>query len=112
MIDEYVEKGESFGLETTLSGSNYARKIPHWRETGYWVKLYYLVLPNTDIAIARVKQRVLEGGHNIPAETIQRRFHSGRRNFETIYRHLVDEWVMYDSLGQKPVLLEQGGINP
>lgn len=111
VMDEYVRKGESFGLETTLSGRGYARKIPRWREQGYWVKLYFLTLPNPDIALSRVRQRVLEGGHDIPVETIRRRFHAGRRNFEAIYRHLVDEWVMYDCLGQDPVLLEQGGID-
>ena len=111
MIDDYVGKGKSFGLETTLSGRGYARKIPCWREQGYWVKLYYLTLPNPDIAIARVKQRVLEGGHAIPVETIRRRFHSGQRNFEAVYRHLVDEWVMYDNWGTMPGLLAQGGID-
>lgn len=111
MIGEYVGKGESFGMETTLSGSNYARKIPRWREMGYWVKLYYLVLPNPEVAIARVRQRVTEGGHDIPAETIRRRFHAGRRNFKAIYRHLVDEWVMYDNWGPTLRLLAQGGAD-
>ena len=111
IIDEYVRRGESFGLETTLSGRGYARKIPRWREEGYWVKLYYLVLPNPDVAIARVRQRVLEGGHDIPVETIRRRFDAGRRNFEAIYRHLVDEWVMYDNSGSTLLLLEQGRMS-
>ena len=111
MVDDYVRKGESFGLETTLSGRGYAQKIPRWREQGYWVKLYYLVLPNPDVAIARVRQRVIEGGHDIPVDTIRRRFHAGRRNFEAIYRHLVDEWVMYENWGPTPGLLAQGGIN-
>ena len=112
MIDEYVKKGESFALETTLSGRGYARKIPRWREQGYWVKLYFLTLPSPEIALSRVRQRVLEGGHDVSAETVRRRFHAGLSNFETIYRHLVDEWVMYDNLGFAPVLLAQGEINP
>ena len=112
MIDEYVRKGESFTLETTLSGRGYARKIPRWREQGYWVKLYFLTLPSPEVALSRVRQRVLEGGHDVSAETVRRRFHAGLSNFETIYRHLVDEWVMYDNLGFAPVLLAQGEINP
>ena len=112
MIDEYVRKGESFTLETTLSGRGYARKIPRWREQGYWVKLYFLTLPSPEVALSRVRQRVLEGGHDVSVETVRRRFHAGLSNFETIYRHLVDEWVMYDNLGFAPVLLAQGEINP
>ena len=110
MIDEYARKGESFTLETTLSGRGYARKIPRWREQGYWVKLYFLTLPSPEIALSRVRQRVLECGHDVSAETVRRRFHAGLSNFETIYRHLVDDWVMYDNWGQEPVLLAQGGV--
>ena len=111
MIDEYVRKGENFALETTLSGRGYARKIPRWQEQGYWVKLYFLTLPSPEIALSRVRQRVLEGGHDVPTETVRRRFHAGQRNFETIYRHLVDDWVMYDNLGPVPVLLAQAGMH-
>lgn len=111
MIEDYVSKGEGFGLETTMSGQGYARKIPGWLEMGYWVKLYLLVLPNSEIAIARVRQRLLEAGHDLPVETIRCRFHAGCRNFETIYRHLADEWVMYDNWGGEPVVMAQGGTN-
>ena len=110
IIDEYVRAGKSFGFETTLSGSGFARKIPLWRELGYWVKLYFLTLPTPQVAIDRVKRRVLEGGHNIPEETIRRRFHAGLRNFDSVYRHLVDEWVRYDNLGSSLVVVDQGGL--
>lgn len=59
------------------------------------------------MAIARVRQRVLEGGHDVPEQTIRRRFDSGRSNFQLIYRGIVDEWVVYDSSGGKPVLIKQ-----
>ena len=34
MMEKYVEKGESFSFETTLSGKNYARHIPEWQKEG------------------------------------------------------------------------------
>ena len=40
LIDTYVKRGESFAFETTLSGRNYARMIPHWQAQGYWIQLY------------------------------------------------------------------------
>ena len=61
MIHDYVRRGESFAFETTLSGRSYARLIPHWREQGYSVELFFLQLSRPEIAIARVKQRVAEG---------------------------------------------------
>ncbi len=110
MIDDYARRGESFAFETTLSGRGLAAKIPVWREIGYWVKLYFLALPTPEIGVARVKQRALDGGHDVPEETVRRRFHAGLRNFELLYRPLVDEWVVYDNLGTVPVF-QSGGTN-
>ena len=107
MIDDYVRRGESFSFETTLSGRVYARLIPSWQEQGFWVKLFFLQLPTPEMAIARVRQRVAEGGHNVPEEVIRRRFHAGHRNFETIYRGLVNEWAVYDNSGDTPILLAE-----
>ena len=107
MIRDYVRRGESFAFETTLSGRSYARLIPHWREQGYSVELFFLRLSRPEIAIARVKQRVAEGGHDVPEPVIRRRFHAGLRNFEHIYKGLVDEWVVYDNSGNQPVLVEE-----
>jgi predicted ABC-type ATPase len=70
-----------------------------------------LVFPkhNTpDEAIARVAQRVKQGGHDIPEATIRRRFASGLRNLVQHYAPVVDEWVLYDNSGDAPVLLEWG----
>ena len=59
------------------------------------------------MAIARVAQRVLEGGHDVPEEVIRRRFDAGRRNFERIYRGLVDGWILYDNTGDEPKRLAE-----
>ena len=106
-INEHARKGESFAFETTLSGRGYARLIPRWQGQGYQIKLFFLRLPTVEMAIARVKQRVREGGHDVPEAIIRRRFHSGWRNFETIYRDLADEWVLYDNSGEQPLVLAE-----
>ena len=105
LIDEHVSRGDSFAFETTLSGRAYARKIPLWRKMGYEVVLYFLTLPSADDAIRRVAERVRGGGHNIPTETVRRRFHTGRRNFDEVYQDIVDEWQLFDNRGDRPVLL-------
>lgn len=109
-IHTQVRKGESFAFETTLSGRHYAQLIPQWREQGYKVKLIFLSLPNPAMAIERVRVRVAQGGHNVPMEVIRRRFFSGRRNFENIYRERVDVWALYDNAGEQPLLLDEGGL--
>lgn len=111
MMKHYVEEGESFSFETTLSGRKYARLIPEWQKKGYMVKLYFLKLPDQEFAIARVKQRVKEGGHNVPEDVVRRRFKTGWNHFETLYKNLVDEWALYDNAGEEPVLINEGDRN-
>ena len=109
MIGDYVSRGESFAFETTLSGRGYARQIPIWQERGYWVQLYFLRLPKPDMAVARVRNRVREGGHHVPEDVVRRRFDAGWRNFSEIYRDIVDEWALYDASGGSPIIIEEGG---
>lgn len=97
---------ESFAFETTLSGRGYLRLIEQWRAAGYRVKLIFLKLDSADEALARVAQRVKQGGHNIPEPVIRRRFDAGLKNFETLYSDRVDAWALYDNAGPHPQLLD------
>jgi predicted ABC-type ATPase len=111
MIEEIksrVRRGDSFALETTLSGRHYAQMVPRWRATGYHIKLIFLNLPTADLAVARVAARVAQGGHNVPEGIIRRRFDSGLQNFQNIYRALVDSWALYDNSGAIPRLISSG----
>lgn len=107
-IHTYARKGESFAFETTLSGRFYVKLIQSWRRNGYIIKLFFLRLASPELAIARVRQRVREGGHNVPEPIIRRRFAAGLRNFENLYKPVVDEWALYDNSGGEPVLIEEG----
>jgi predicted ABC-type ATPase len=59
--------------------------------------LIFLYLPSPEAAIARVAERVRAGGHDVPVETIRRRFMAGLRNFFHLYRPLTDWWGFYDN---------------
>lgn len=107
MIHDCVERKEDFAFETTLSGLGYTRLIPLWQKEGYLIKLFFLRLPTPEMAIERVSQRVVEGGHDVPEQTVRRRFYSGWNNFNSIYRDIVDEWVVYENSGDSPVLLSE-----
>ena len=105
-IAGHVARGRGFALETTLSGLGYARQIPQWRAAGYAVALHFLALPNAEVAIERVAQRLAQGGHNIPEDVIRRRFASGQANLAR-YCALVDEWDVYDNGGLNPILMNE-----
>ncbi|PJB46640.1 MAG: Zeta toxin family protein [Comamonadaceae bacterium CG_4_9_14_3_um_filter_60_33] len=108
-IADHLKHGRSFALETTLSSLSYARQIPQWRAAGYAVALHFLALPDADMAMARVAQRVRQGGHDIPALVIRRRFAAGLVNLPR-YCALVDVWDVYDNSGPQPLLLNEGAM--
>lgn len=84
LIREHAERGETFAFETTLAGRNYARSIRRWRAAGYRVTLIFLSLPSPEMALSRVAERVLQGGHGVAEDVVRRRFIAGRENFETL----------------------------
>ena len=110
-IDDCVRKGESFAFETTLAGLAYLSRIEQWQAAGYHVSLFFLRLPNAEAAIARVAERVLQGGHHIPDDVIRRRFAAGLRNLENAYKSAVDAWAEFDNVGEEPILLRWGETN-
>jgi predicted ABC-type ATPase len=107
-IRRRVMLGDSFAFETTLSGRHYARLIPAWRADGYTVELIFLSLPSPDLAVCRVRSRVAQGGHDVSAAVIRRRFHGGLRNFHDIYKSLVSSWTLCDNAGSVPITTASG----
>jgi len=107
-MDDLAARGESFAFETTLSGRAYAHRLRAWRRQGYEVSLYFLKLQSPELAIARVAERVRQGGHDVPEAVIRRRFAAGWRYFETLYKGLVDDWMLFDNSGEQPELMEWG----
>ena len=63
----------------------------------YQINLIYFWLHSPDLAIARVRQRVASGGHNIPEETIIRRYYRGQKNLIQSYLSLCQTWIIYDN---------------
>jgi len=55
--------------------------------------------------LVRIKDRVADGGHNVPAEDVRRRFYRSLSNFFKIYRPLLDSWMLFNNAGIKPMLI-------
>lgn len=108
-MKELVRAGESFGFETTLSPVTYAERIPEWRQSGYQIDLLFLELDSEELALDRVKQRVLQGGHDVASDVLRRRFSRGQENFKTIYRPKVDRWMLFNTSTELPIMKSKGG---
>jgi len=108
-IAECTKKNDSFAFETTLSGKGYVKKITEWKKMGYEIIIYFLKIPSVDFAIERVKLRVARGGHNIPESVIRRRFKRSWENFNLLYKPLADSWIVFDTSGHIPVIIDEKG---
>jgi predicted ABC-type ATPase len=101
---------EDFAFETTLSSRTFAPWLDALRRSSYRVHLAFLSLTSPDLAVARVAERVRQGGHDVPEPVIRRRFISGLRNFFQFYRNASDSWQMFDNSGlSSPQLIASGG---
>jgi predicted ABC-type ATPase len=79
--EEHLKKAESFAVETTLAGKNYLRMMLEARNRGFEIILVYIGTENVEINLARIQNRVLAGGHDVPEEHVRRRF---KRSFENL----------------------------
>lgn len=104
-IRELASRKTDFAFETTLSGRSYINLLSNLRNAGYRIHLFFLWLPSIDLALKRVADRVRKGGHNIPTETIGRRFKRGIHNLFNLYRGLCDLIVIYDNSTAEPQLI-------
>ena len=96
-MDELLQKGETFAFETTLATKSYKQKIEWAQANGYEVTLLFFWLDSPNMAKKRVAQRVAEGGHSIPSQTIERRYHNGITNLFAIYIDMVDICYIFDN---------------
>ncbi len=96
-IDQLLMEEESFSIETTLATRSYVKLIEQAHERGFDVSLLFFWLDSPETAIRRVAQRVSEGGHNIPRDTIIRRYHLGINNFFKLFKDKVDYWMLVDN---------------
>ena len=74
--------------------------------------MHYLWLPNPAIAIARVRERVKKGGHNVPAADVRRRFGRSLQHFVRNYAPLADRWAVWDNPTSPPRLMAQSETCP
>jgi len=110
-INELLNDGENFAFETTLSTRSYKNKIVEAKAKGYTVTLLFFWLRSVDLAKERVRIRVSEGGHNIEAQIIGRRYKRGIKNLFDIYLTIVDGALILDNSEGKYELLAEKMID-
>ena len=97
-VRELAAARRDFAFETTLASRSFAPWIAGLRrDQGYEFHLNYLWVPAPELSIARVANRVREGGHFVPDDDVRRRYRRGINNFFLLYRPIADVWRFYDN---------------
>jgi predicted ABC-type ATPase len=108
-MHELAAQRVNFAFETTLATRSYAPWLNRLRSEGYLVHLLFIWLRSPALAVARVRERVRDGGHDVPEEIVERRYHKGPHNLLTIYQLLANTWVVYDNSARRnPVIVANG----
>ncbi len=110
-IEELIDKGATFGVETTLATRTLVRVIAEAQQKGYIVTLVFFWLKMPELAVERVKLRVEAGGHYVPEATIRRRYDVGIRNLFNLYIPVCDYWIMIDNSNNPSNIIAEGGTN-
>ena len=110
-IDELLEKGKTFSIETTLATKSYINLVRRARTKGYVVTVLFFWLNSPKLAQLRVSERVANGGHNIPPDIINRRYIAGICNLFNLFMQEVDSWVIFDNSENPRKHIASGGRN-
>jgi len=108
-IHTLAQQRQDFAFESTLASRSFAPFLKQCQKQGYEVNLIYLWLQSPELAVARVLDRVQNGGHNIPTDVVHRRYKRSLVNLFNLYLPLADNWILYDNTKGKTVEVAQKG---
>jgi predicted ABC-type ATPase len=92
----HISMHESFAVETTLAGKRYLQMMVDARIRGFEVVLVYIATENVEINLARIRNRVLAGGHDVPESDVRRRY---QRSFKSLLIAIqrADHTILFDN---------------
>ena len=105
VVHDAISKQQTVAFESTMSGLMWRKMINDARDVGYDVTVCYVGVLSPAISTERVAKRVSEGGHDIPEETIRRRYHKSLALGLGEYRRLVDYWYFFDNSSDRAKLV-------
>ena len=110
-IHHLASQKTNFSFETTMASRSFAPFLVDCKKDNYKINLIFLWLEASDLALDRVKGRVASGGHDIPIDTILRRYKRSIDNFLNIYSPLADDWFLYNNSLTEPVIIAEKKVN-
>ncbi len=96
-LDAMSAARDSFAFERTLASRTFAPRLRGLLAAGYEFHLFYLWVVSPELSILRIQDRVRQGGHHVPDDTVRQQYRRGLNNFFDLYRPIATSWQVYDS---------------
>lgn len=108
---EAISSRSSFSFETNYNSNEILKTVTEFKDAGFSIELIFIILESPEIAIDRVNDRVLKGGHYVDKETIRRRFHDGLALLDSTYLRfdVISTYVSRTNQISSSVLIEPVG---
>ncbi len=110
-VENLLENGMDFAMETTLATRIHLKILLKAQEYGYIVTLVYFWLNMPSLAVERVKLRVLSGGHHVDEAMIRRRYDIGIKYLFSLYIPACEYWLVIDNSHNPSQIICEGGKN-
>ncbi len=102
---ELIEECQRFAVETTLSGSDLVRDVQRAKKAGYLIWMCYVHTNDVAVNIERIKNRVKEGGHDVPESDVIRQRKRSLLNLFHVYFDLCDTIAVFDNSSGKQLFV-------
>jgi len=103
-IAEKMKNRETFIYETTSAGRSHFKFMREAQAAGFKIASIFIGLSSSKLSLLRVKERVSNGGHDVDADVIERRFPHIMKNFPEMLK-ISDVSVAFDNSRKTPYQL-------
>ena len=93
---ECLEQGRDFVFETVFSSPEKLEFLKKAKEAGFFIRFFYVCTSDPSINVARITQRYLNGGHEVPISKVISRYYKSLLNAEEAIA-FVDRSYVYDN---------------
>ena len=93
---ECLEQGSDFVFETVFSSPEKLEFLKKAKEAGFFIRFFYVCTSDPAINVARITQRYLNGGHEVPISKVISRYYKSLLNAEEAIA-FVDRAYVYDN---------------
>lgn len=94
--EKCLQEHKSFVFETVMSAEEKVDFIIRAKQAGFFIRVFFISTSHPSINAARIANRVMKGGHDVPISKIISRYYKSIENCKSI-AHIVDRLYVYDN---------------